>query len=179
MSLNHIKANGITIKIGEIIPMYIKEVNEKGVNAVYGVYEAFISITDLRYGFIKDIFTEFQVGKQIFVKVLGIEDDDNKKIKVSGKQAQINPWGELGIVHQMKVGDIWTGEVTGVKEYGLFINLIDGVDALVRPMSKRAYNYEPVHVGDKVDVKISEIDINKKQIKGKLRWVEKKIRIRY
>src|SRR5699024_6553516 len=105
MSIDHIEANGIIIKIGEIIPMYIKNVTKKGVNAVYGVYEAFISIADLRYGFIKDIFTEYQVGKQIFVKVLGIKDNDNKKLKVSCKQAQIDPWGKFGIVHQMEVGD--------------------------------------------------------------------------
>jgi len=180
VSDNHITTTGMLIEKADIIPMYIKNVIDTGVFAKVGTIETFIPIHLLRYGFVTNIHAEYEVGKQIFVKVINIERKNGKNsIEVSGIDAQIDPWSKLGIVSELTVGEMHSGIVTAIKDYGLFINLYDGVDALVRPMSKKAYNYEPVHVGDKVDIKITGIDYKKRQITGKLRMVEKRIRIHF
>lgn len=180
MGVNHITTNGTVIKTGDIIPMYIKNVIDTGVFAKIGTLEAFIPIHLLRYGFITNIYAEYKIGKQVFVKVNQIECEDGEtRLEVSGIDAQIDPWSSLGVISEITIGEMRKGEVTAIKDYGIFISLFDGVDALVRPMSKKAYNYEPVQVGDYVDIKITGIDYDKRQITGKLRMVEKRVKIHY
>lgn len=174
MEINNIEIKGTLIKTNDIIPMYINNVIESGVFASYGHIETFIPIKLLRYGFITNIFNEYRTGKQVFVRVLKItEHDGHITLEASGKHAQIDPWSELGIVSNLEVEEVLAGKVMEVKDYGVFINLFDGVDILVRPLSKKAYNYEPTNIGDIVDIKITEINKEDQKISGKLHKVKR------
>lgn len=101
------------------------------------------------------------IGKPLQVRVLDLDRRDNKLI-VSEKAARRED--TEGKVAKMKVGDAVEGTVTGVVDFGIFMN-VDGVEGLVH-ISEIAWdrvdnpsNY--VKVGQKIKAKIISIDRDK------------------
>ncbi|HSX48488.1 MAG TPA: S1 RNA-binding domain-containing protein [Candidatus Nanoarchaeia archaeon] len=101
------------------------------------------------------------IGKPLHVRVLDLDRRDNKLI-VSEKAARRED--TEGKVAKMKVGDAVEGTVTGVVDFGIFMN-VDGVEGLVH-ISEIAWdrvdnpsNY--VKVGQKIKAKIISIDRDK------------------
>jgi small subunit ribosomal protein S1 len=93
------------------------------------------------------------IGDEIEVKVIIIEEDNNKVI-VSRKDAMPNPYEEFAKKYQ--IGDIVSGNVKHITDFGSFIDLGD-VEALVRKEDlKNEYN-----VGDTFEGKIIEINGDK------------------
>jgi small subunit ribosomal protein S1 len=66
-------------------------------------------------------------GEEISVKVLRV-DEDGKKISLSLKQLQDNPWSQAG--QRYAVGQVLTGRVTRVADFGAFVELEPGIEAL-------------------------------------------------
>lgn len=101
------------------------------------------------------------VGKPLQVRVLDLDRRDNKLI-VSEKAARRED--TEGKVAQMKVGDSVKGLVTGVVDFGIFVN-VDGVEGLVH-ISEIAWDRvdnpsKYVKVGQTIDAKIISIDRDK------------------
>lgn len=101
------------------------------------------------------------VGKSLKVRVLDLDRRDNKLI-VSEKAARRED--TEGKVAKMKVGDSVKGLVTGVVDFGIFVN-VDGVEGLVH-ISEIAWDRvdnpsKYVKVGEKVEAKIISIDRDK------------------
>jgi small subunit ribosomal protein S1 len=101
------------------------------------------------------------VGKALQVRILDLDRRDNKLI-FSEKAARRED--TEGKVAKMKVGDTAKGVVTGVVDFGIFVN-VDGVEGLVH-ISEIAWdrvdspaNY--VKVGDQIEAKIISIDRDK------------------
>jgi small subunit ribosomal protein S1 len=93
------------------------------------------------------------IGDEIEVKVITIEDDNNKVI-VSRKDVMPNPYEEFAKKYQ--IGDIVTGKVKHITDFGSFIDLGD-VEALVRKEDlKNEYN-----VGDSFEGRIIELNGDK------------------
>lgn len=158
------------VKEGDIIPAVVRYVTPKLIRADIGGIEVKIPIEEVRYGWIDDLPSEYPVGTHMLVKVLEIDksDPDDIVVKVSGKQAQKNPFPDC--LKRYKKGTEAVGTVSGVTEYGVFVNLEAGVDSLARHLK-----YEPLQKGDRVLVRILDADANKEHISAKiLRIVEKK-----
>lgn len=101
------------------------------------------------------------VGKPLRVRVLDLDRRDNKLI-LSEKEAQREE--TEGKVAAMKVGETVTGLVTGVVDFGIFVN-VEGVEGLVH-ISEIAWDRvdnpgKYVKVGQKVEAKIISIDRDK------------------
>jgi len=68
----------------------------------------------------------------------------------------------VDLVREMAVGEVYTGKVTRVEKYGAFVELLPGKEALVHisqlAHERVARTEDVVNVGDKVQVKITEID---------------------
>jgi small subunit ribosomal protein S1 len=93
------------------------------------------------------------IGDEIEVKVITIEEDNNKVI-VSRKDALPNPYEEFAKTNS--VGDVVSGKVKHITDFGCFVDLGD-VEALVRKEDlKNEYN-----VGDSFEGKIIEINGDK------------------
>lgn len=101
------------------------------------------------------------IGKPLQVRVLDLNRRDNKLI-LSEKAARRED--TEGKVAQMKANDVVTGTVTGVVDFGIFVN-VDGVEGLVH-ISEIAWDRvenpsQYVKVGQKVEAKIIAIDRDK------------------
>ncbi|RKJ51421.1 S1 RNA-binding domain-containing protein, partial [Butyricicoccus sp. 1XD8-22] len=141
---------------GDTIVAVVSSVSPSLVRADIGGIEVKIPIEEIRYGWIDDLTEEVKVGDHFHVKVLEI-DKEEKQVKVSRKALQQNPYPDC--LKRYKKGNEYTGTVSGVREYGVFINLEDGVDSLARHLK-----YENVQKGDRVLVRIISTDAKKEHI---------------
>ncbi len=114
----------------------------------------------------------FQPGKivsldqEVDVKILSV-DQDKQRLGLGIKQCLENPWEKFAETH--KVGDTFDGEISSIADFGLFIGLDKDVDGLVH-VSDLSWDAKPekalkeYNKGDKVKVKILEIDPAKERI---------------
>ena len=107
-----------------------------------------------------------QPGDSVTVRVLGV-DDEKGKISLGMKQLRTDPWDEAG--QSYTSGQRLTGTVTRVLEFGAFIELQPGIEALAHlstfpPSEKRDGWKETVTVGATVAVEILTVDLERKRI---------------
>ena len=68
------------------------------------------------------------LGDEVEVMVLDI-DEERRRISLGMKQCQMNPWDEFGVTH--KKGDLVSGKIKSITDFGIFIGLDGGIDGLV------------------------------------------------
>lgn len=116
-----------------------------------------LRIDDLAYGYIEDVNEFYSVGDVIPVKIIDI-DKENHKLKISAKELLEDPYKNIRIY--FTEGGEYTGTITGFAPNGLYIKLMQGVDAVaIIPIWM---NKSP-NKGDKVAVRIYEIDEKKER----------------
>jgi len=102
------------------------------------------------------------IGKPMKVKVIALDRDDNKLI-FSEREANQKDSGER--LKDFKVGDVTHAKITGVVEYGAFVEADGGVEGMVHISElswKRVASPEDVvKVGDELDLKIISLDNNR------------------
>ncbi len=108
----------------------------------------------------------YEVGQEIEVKITKI-DRENEKISLSVKELLENPVQQYAKTH--KVGDIVVGKVRDVKDFGVFVELEDNVDALVRKEDLGDLNLEDIKVGDEIESAIDFIDGYRNRIRLSVR----------
>jgi ribosomal protein S1 len=68
-----------------------------------------------------------KAGEEITVKVLRV-DDDKQKISLGLKQLTADPWSKVHLTYE--IGQVRTGRVTRLAEFGAFVELEPGVEGL-------------------------------------------------
>ena len=117
-----------------------------------------LRIDDLAYGYIEDVNEFYSVGDEINVKIIEI-DKENYKLKVSAKELLEDPYKNIRIY--FTEGGEYIGKITGYAPNGVYIKLMQGVDAVaILPIWM---NRSP-NKGDSVSVRIYEIDVKKRKI---------------
>ncbi|MFD1363129.1 S1 RNA-binding domain-containing protein [Lentibacillus salinarum] len=143
-----------------IIMAVARTVSPNLVRADIGGIEVKIPVEQIRYGWIDDLTEEVKPGDHFKVKVTEL-DKENEKVSVSAKDAQQNPWPDCS--KRYEEGNEYVGKVSGVREYGVFVNLEPGVDSLSRHLK-----FQNVHKGDRVLVRILGVDVDKEQIRSRI-----------
>ena len=83
------------------------------------------------------------------------------------KQLEEDPW--QSVANKYQVGDVYTGKVTNITDYGAFVELEDGIEGLVH-VSEMSWTRKNVHPGkivstsQEVEVKVLEVDPEKRRI---------------
>ena len=105
-------------------------------------------------------------SEEVEVMVLEV-DEEKRRISLGLKQCQDNPWGAYAAAH--KEGEEFEGEIRNVTEFGLFVALDEEIDGMVH-LSDVSWEDESedalkaYKTGDKVKVKILEIDPDKERV---------------
>ena len=107
-----------------------------------------------------------KVGEKIEVKLIKI-DDKAGKISLSLKELQDSPITDFASKH--KVGDKVTGNIKDVKDFGAFVELVGGVEALIRKEDAT----DELSVGASIEAAIADID----KSKARIRLSQKKLRV--
>lgn len=105
-------------------------------------------------------------GDAITVKVLRV-DEDGRKISLGLKQLQADPWS--AVAEKYRVGQALAGKVTRVADFGVFVELEPGIEALAHvssfaPTGKRDGWKAAVPPGASVTVEILSMDLERKRI---------------
>jgi small subunit ribosomal protein S1 len=133
---------------------------EKGIEGLVHISE--ISWTDR----INNLSDKFKVGQIINVLVVSL-DKENRRMSLSIKQLDKNPWDSID--EQFKVGQKITGTISNITDFGIFVQLVPGIDGLVH-ISDLSWTEHIAHPGDvykrgdKVEAVILGIDKDNKKV---------------
>lgn len=148
------------IEKDDIIIAVAKEVTPYVVRADVGGIMVEIPISEIDYGWIDNLRERVRPGDHLKVKVLEI-DKESGKIVVSAKAAKPGPWPEAAKRYQ--VGSEYAGRVSGVREFGIFVNLEPGVDVFCKHM-----RFGLPRKDDRVIVRINSVEPKKERISGRI-----------
>ncbi len=115
-----------TIKIGDTVEGVVKNVTDFGAFIDLGGADGLLHISEMSWGRIENPKKVFKVGDK--VKVL-IKNIDGQKIALSRKFPDENPWKDAS--EKYTKGNIVTGKVARMTDFGAFIELEPGIDALL------------------------------------------------
>ena len=121
-----------------------------------------------------------QVGEEVTVKVLKF-DRERSRVSLGLKQLGEDPWANIAA--RFPVDSVIEGKVTNLTDYGCFVEIADGVEGLVHVSemdwtNKNIHPSKIVSVGDMVQVKVLELDEERRRISLGLKqckanpWVE-------
>jgi small subunit ribosomal protein S1 len=114
-----------------------------------------------------------EIGQTVKVQVLDI-DRERQRISLGLKQTQTDPWQQ--VLESYQEGDVVKGTVTKVVTFGAFVEILPGVEGLVH-ISELAQHHvenprEIVSQGDQVNVRILEVDADRRRLSLSLKRVE-------
>ncbi|MCR2104182.1 30S ribosomal protein S1 [Campylobacter upsaliensis] len=104
----------------------------------------------------------FKIGDEIKVKIIKI-DEDNQKISLSTKELKNSPVQEYAKTH--KVGDVVKGIIRDIKDFGIFVELSENVDALIHKEDISLAMLETLKIDDEIEAAIAFIDEKKNRIR--------------
>lgn len=172
---NEIQKNIIldTIKKGDKFMGTVVNLTNFGAFIDIGGAQGLIHLQDLSWKKVKHPSEVVKVGDKVEVYVLEI-DTKAGKIGLGLKDVKEDPWENS--MNEYTVGKILTGEVERVATYGAFVKIGDGIEGLVHisEMSDKRINkpQDVVAVGDKVQVKILNMDKASKRIQLSMKSAE-------
>jgi small subunit ribosomal protein S1 len=107
-----------------------------------------------------------EIGQEVEVQVLDV-DPQNRRISLGLKQTEPNPWEMVRINHP--VGSHVTGKVKSITDFGLFVEIQEGIDGLVHVSDlhwtrKVKHPSELFQKGDEVEAVVLGIDVNNERI---------------
>ena len=115
-----------TIKPGDVVEGVVKNVTDFGAFIDLGGCDGLLHISEMSWGRVENPKKVFKVGD--VMKVL-IKDISGTKIALSLKFEDANPW--KGAADKYAVGNVVTGRVARMTDFGAFIELEPGIDALL------------------------------------------------
>lgn len=151
------------IKIGDVVEGTVKNVTDFGAFIDLGGADGLLHISEMSWGRVENPKKVFKIGD--VVKVF-IKDINDTKIALSMKFDDENPW--MNAQERFAVGTIIIGTVARMTEFGAFIELTKGVDALlhVSQISKEHVEKpsDVLSIGQEVEARIVDFNENDRKI---------------
>ena len=123
---------------------------------------------------INNLSKHYSVGEEIEVVIVAL-DKDNRRMSLSIKRMHDDPWKV--VAQKFTIGDTFSGPITNITDFGIFVQLYDGVDGLVH-ISDISWTEHIVHPadrykkGDAVNVTVLSIDPENKKISLGIKQLE-------
>ncbi|NLM97489.1 MAG: 30S ribosomal protein S1, partial [Halanaerobiaceae bacterium] len=160
---------------GQVIKGVITKLVDFGAFVDLGGIEGLLHISEMSWGRIDHPTDIFEEGQEIEVKVLGFNKEE-ERISLGYKQLLPDPWQQFLDKHY--VGEIVTGTVTKLVDFGAFVEIEKGVEGLIH-ISQLSYRHvktadEVVSVGEEVAVKIININEEQKRVGLSIKELEEK-----
>lgn len=157
----------------QIIEGTVQRLTQFGAFVDVGGVDGLVHISELSYQHVEKPSDVVKEGDKVTVKVLKV-DPANERISLSIKAAQPGPWEQAG--DQFHVGDIITGTVRRLVDFGAFVEVAPGVEGLVH-VSQIAHRrigtpHEVLQEGQEVNVKVLDVNIEDKRISLSIKETE-------
>jgi small subunit ribosomal protein S1 len=158
---------------GQVVEGKISNIVDFGAFVDLDGIDGLIHISELSWSHVNHPSEVVAIGDTVRIKVLDI-DRDRQRISLGLKQTQEDPWQRVISTHRS--GDVLEGTVTKVVAFGAFVEILPGVEGLVH-ISELADHHvenpsEVVEPGSKLNVKILEIDEERRRLSLSIKRVE-------
>lgn len=154
------------IKEGDVVNGIVKNITDYGAFVDLGSVDGLLHVTDISWSRINHPSEVLTFGQEVKVMVIKY-NEDTKRISLGMKQLDANPWDN--IAEEFPVGKAMSGKITNIADYGVFIELKDGIEGLVHS-SEIAWgktNQNPkklLTIGQEVDFVILDVDTERHRI---------------
>ncbi|MDF1512560.1 MAG: S1 RNA-binding domain-containing protein [Anaerolineae bacterium] len=145
--------------IGTTCEGVVTSVRPFGAFVDIGPMEGMVHISEISWGRVRHPVDFLKPGQTIRVKILNV-DFEHQRVGLSLKRLRENPWKEVG--NHITPGEITTGTIVSIERFGLFIELMEGIEGLLH-ISELAHQtngddiHTLYHIGDIISVRILEI----------------------
>lgn len=131
-----------------------------------GGVQGLLHVSEMGWSRVENPAEVVRPGDEITVKVLWV-DDAGGKISLGLKQLQADPWST--VAEKYKVGQVLTGRVTRIADFGVFVEIEPGIEALAHvstfaPTGKRDGWKTALQPGAAAAVEILSLDLERKRI---------------
>jgi len=159
------------IAVGDVVEGTVKNVTDFGVFIDLGGVDGLLHISEMSWGRVENPKKVFKAGDAVraFIK-----DIAGEKIALSLKFADQNPWANAE--EDFAVGNVVTGKVARMTDFGAFVELVPGVDALLH-VSQISRNHvekpaDVLKIGQEVTAKIVDFNFADKKISLSIKALE-------
>ena len=161
-----------TLEVGQVLDGTVSKLMPFGAFVDIGGVDGLVHVSDMAYSHVNNPGDVVKQGDKVQVKVLKIESDKDR-IALGMKQIQPDPWDAVSAT--VHVGEEVTGRVVRAANFGAFIQLEQGVEALL-PISeiswKRIHRVEDVlSVGQSVRLKVLTMEPAKQRMSLSLKQI--------
>lgn len=164
-----------TLSENQVIQGIVKNITNYGVFIDIGGVDGLLHITDMTWGRISHPSELVKVGQTVSVKVLSF-DKNNEKISLGLKQLTDNPWERAA--ETLKVGEKIKGKIASITDYGLFVEVLKGVEGLVH-ISEVSWTdrindlHNKFKTGQEIEVLVVSLDKENRRMSLSLKQLEK------
>src|SRR3977135_3257325 len=155
-----------SLQEGATVKGIVKNITDYGAFVDLGGIDGLLHITDLAWRRVKHPSEVLNVGDEVTAKVLKFDQEKNR-VSLGLKQLGEDPW--VGLSRRYPTGTRLFGKVTNLTDYGAFVEVEQGIEGLVH-VSEMDWTHKNVHpskvvaLGDEVEVRILEIDEERRRI---------------
>jgi len=155
-----------TLEEGKVLKGTVKNITDYGAFVDLGGVDGLLHVTDISWRRVNHPSEVLSVGQEVDVQVIKF-NSETQRISLGMKQLEADPWDTAPA--RYVVGAKFAGRVTNITDYGAFVELEPGIEGLVH-VSEMSWTKKNVHPGkivstsQEVEVKVLEVDTNKRRI---------------
>lgn len=161
-----------SLQKGEIRKGVVSSIVNFGAFVDLGGVDGLVHVSELSWHHIDHPSEVVEVGDDVTVEVLDV-DLERERVSLSLKATQEDPWTKFARENQ--VGDVVEGEVTKLVPFGAFVKVAEGIEGLIHISELAEHHVEApeavVNVGDRIEVKVIDIDTIRRRISLSLKQV--------
>jgi predicted RNA-binding protein with RPS1 domain/uncharacterized LabA/DUF88 family protein len=155
-----------TFEVGDSVEGIVKSITDFGAFLDVGGVDALLHVSQMAWQHVRHPSQIVQIGEKLDVRVLEL-DESNGRVSVGLKQLTPDPW--LTAADKYEVGSQVHGRVSGVKEYGVFVELEPGIFGLlhISNIFEQPWGHHPSErykLDQDVEVKVSKIDAEMRRL---------------
>jgi len=153
------------LHVGEIIRGKVKHIVDFGAFVDLGGIDGLVHISEMSWRMMDHPEEVLRVGEEIEVEVINV-DSERERVSLSRKNLLPDPWHTMD--QKYAVGDLVEGKVTNVVDFGVFVELPEGVEGLIHKTELGVIglnsSQEFLAPGDEVLARIVDLDLAEKRM---------------
>ena len=152
------------LQVGEVRKGQVSNLANFGAFVDLGGADGLVHISQLAWSRVNHPSEVLHVGQEVEVQVLSV-DKEKKKIALSIKRAEVDPW--TTVEQRYHPGQLVQGTITKIAPFGAFARIEDGVEGLIHLSELPAGMQDPktaLHEGQEVSVRILRIDAERRRL---------------
>ena len=152
------------IEVGQVVKGEVVRITDFGAFVNVGGFDCLLPLSQISWKWVEHPTDLLKVGQEINVEIIDV-DYNKQRISLSLKNTEPDPW--LRAEEELKEGDVKEGIITRIKQFGAFVEVLPGVEALLPQSALSEYqnkNGVILNAGDKINTLIVKLNPKDKRI---------------